>query len=746
MKIRIFLQNLIILLFIHTSIIASHDAAWLSLYFKPAEKKLFTDLDSCNELAYIALQHATNDFDKASCYRLLGRVLLYTGKYAEARATFKHGFSLLYEKSDTSLLKLSIKNSIASTFMREKNFDLADSIYREISDSIGVISSYSSKLIYAKIANNRGEVCFFKSDLDNAKSFLDKALKIISDNNYSTSYEFLKIQGLILENLGRYYEILNKKELAYNNYKQSYAIRKLIVSQDYFEFIQISLKMIFFLRENPEYLKTDHNDYTQGLEKYWKEFSTEALIREVDYFNITIALDQKIIHDLRTKHLIQIFFLVLISFLILFFFVFSRREVNVNKLTLTLTEIFQFSSPQIKDLTEIIERFYEKANQVLDAPVISLGIYNKETNYIEFYVKKSYDHLIMRSIFYGADNNIYTKCFQNEERYVNRRIKKSENFSTFPEEDHIKGPLFVSPLLLNGVVLGVISVQRLRKRMFSKKDMFILDSLTNILAVIVNNFLINRSLTNSIYEKSTIFLLLMHEAKTYTFISTVGLQALKSKLLIDKDHQKAKTFELLEESIQHQLDLFNNKENFAFDIQKLNIAVSFNNIVPSVFFENITNHYYHLYDSYGIKVKLSLRRSEPFSSDITILSFILRNMITNACKSIQKKTERNKNYEGHIEIIADVDKDKKLLYLQVNDNGMGLSEGQAESLFSSKISARGSESGTGVALQVCRKMISIYNGYFTNNSEILKYISNIEGKNNPDHNGCSFFLTLPIVI
>jgi signal transduction histidine kinase len=92
------------------------------------------------------------------------------------------------------------------------------------------------------------------------------------------------------------------------------------------------------------------------------------------------------------------------------------------------------------------------------------------------------------------------------------------------------------------------------------------------------------------------------------------------------------------------------------------------------------------------------------NADIEHVRIILRNIIANAIKFT--------NYNG--EIIVSAEADARNTYIHIQDNGVGMSEEQAEQLFTSDmyVSTRGTggEKGTGLGLRMCYDLAKKNNG------------------------------------
>lgn len=130
--------------------------------------------------------------------------------------------------------------------------------------------------------------------------------------------------------------------------------------------------------------------------------------------------------------------------------------------------------------------------------------------------------------------------------------------------------------------------------------------------------------------------------------------------------------------------------------------------------ENAIQGIKHNYDSKDIELIVNLNRDVYVSSDISMISTVIRNLLSNAVKFT--------NRGGTVTI--DCKDNGKTVRISISDNGVGMNEEMVKSLFraDSKTSHRGTEkeTGTGLGLIICHEMIAKHDKELIVNSEIGK--------------------------
>lgn len=233
---------------------------------------------------------------------------------------------------------------------------------------------------------------------------------------------------------------------------------------------------------------------------------------------------------------------------------------------------------------------------------------------------------------------------------------------------------------------------------------------------------INRKLENEIQTKDKFFSIIGHDLKT-PFNGLLGL----SDLLLESIDEFSK------DEIRDYIELINTSATNSFNLltqllewgsvkrNKIQFKPEQNGIKKlitetiNLLAENAKNK--------NINIQLSVPDGLTYCLDANMYSSIVRNLLSNALKF----TPRN----GNIKIT--VAADANALTTAVTDNGIGMPEEKAQSLFSSYFveSTAGTEKekGTGLGLSLCKEFVDVHGG-------------TIEVKSNIN-SGTSFKFTIP---
>ncbi|WP_179213348.1 ATP-binding protein [Ekhidna lutea] len=142
--------------------------------------------------------------------------------------------------------------------------------------------------------------------------------------------------------------------------------------------------------------------------------------------------------------------------------------------------------------------------------------------------------------------------------------------------------------------------------------------------------------------------------------------------------------------------------------------------------DDMTDMFQEMSQSKNIKLDYDLKGDFQLYVDRNTASTILRNLINNAIKFTPN--------DGHVQIIAEADHDKKIGVIKVIDNGVGMSEEKLQHLFklNENNSTKGTsgETGLGLGLQLVYDFVKLNKGKVEVESEESK--------------GTKFIITLPL--
>mgnify|MGYP000571983622 CR=1 FL=1 len=146
----------------------------------------------------------------------------------------------------------------------------------------------------------------------------------------------------------------------------------------------------------------------------------------------------------------------------------------------------------ILDLDAVISAVYEYVNKLTDATAFGIGIYNAEKERIDFRgfiengerVPDSYDNII-------DENKLSVICLtRNEDIIINNFSEEHTKYINEISLDRV-GDMYQSiiylPLLLEGKIVGVLTVQSHQTDAYSKNDLTILHTLASYISIALDN-------------------------------------------------------------------------------------------------------------------------------------------------------------------------------------------------------------------------------------------------------------------
>ncbi|WP_291723163.1 two-component regulator propeller domain-containing protein [Bernardetia sp.] len=156
-----------------------------------------------------------------------------------------------------------------------------------------------------------------------------------------------------------------------------------------------------------------------------------------------------------------------------------------------LSEIGQ-KITSILDLDTVISSVYEYVNELTDATAFGIGIYNPNKERIDFRgfiengerIPDSYDNIT-------DENKLSVVCLtRNEDIIINNFAKEHTKYISEVSLDRV-GDMYQSiiylPLLLEGKIVGVLTVQSHKTNAYSKNDLTILRTLASYISIALDN-------------------------------------------------------------------------------------------------------------------------------------------------------------------------------------------------------------------------------------------------------------------
>ncbi len=153
-------------------------------------------------------------------------------------------------------------------------------------------------------------------------------------------------------------------------------------------------------------------------------------------------------------------------------------------------------------LEQIIETVYKNVNNLMDATVFSIGVFNKEENRLEFRGAIENDEKLP-DFSYSMDDENRTSiwCFKNQSEiiindYQTEYNKYIKNIAK-PIAGKTPESLVYLPLITNEGVIGTISVQSFKKHIYNQYHIDILRSLASYVTIAIQNSTSYRKMTKA---------------------------------------------------------------------------------------------------------------------------------------------------------------------------------------------------------------------------------------------------------
>jgi len=231
-----------------------------------------------------------------------------------------------------------------------------------------------------------------------------------------------------------------------------------------------------------------------------------------------------------------------------------------------------------------------------------------------------------------------------------------------------------------------------------------------------------KKMAESIATNVSFLKIVAHDLRN-PFSTTIGILDLLKESFDDWD--KAEIIQLIETASNSANKALSLLENLLTWSMSQNITKTFNPVKLNL--RELVINEIACFDTAAALKQITIDQSIALNTfataDTEMVKTIFRNLISNAIKYT--------NTGGHIHIAAT--EGKKLVKIEVSDNGIGMSQRTKEKLFKinefSSISGTGNEHGTGFGLLFCKEFIDIHGG-------------NIRVESEPDK-GSKFKFTLP---
>lgn len=406
---------------------------------------------------------------------------------------------------------------------------------------------------------------------------------------------------------------------------------------------------------------------------------------------------------------------------------------------------------------KIIEIVYEHVNDLMDAAVFGVGIYNEEKQRIDFPATKEKGKMLPPFANYlHEDDRLAVYCFKNRKEIIvddyEQEYKKYVKSYKPPIAGEASLSILYLPLIQQDRVIGVITTQSFQKNAYSEYHVNLIRNLATYAAIALDNASAYRQLNATLSELQTMQQQLVQQEKLASLGQlTAGIaHEIKNPLNFVNNFSDL-SLELLEEA-REELNK-NNKNNggscnqILDDIEE-NLKKIYehgtraDNIVKSMLehsrggsgkmeptelnallreFVNLSFHGMRA-GKKPINVDLQFDLDEAIHTVQLIpedFSRVIVNLCNNAFDAMWDKLQEQDDYKPKLSM-----RTKKVqgnIIIELEDNGPGISEEMKDKIMQPFFTTKKGTEGTGLGLSITNDIIKAHRGSIEINSESGKF-------------------------
>lgn len=382
----------------------------------------------------------------------------------------------------------------------------------------------------------------------------------------------------------------------------------------------------------------------------------------------------------------------------------------------------------------LLDSIYRKLNELMDAPILGIGILNPENNTLDFpYLLKSGKNIGIKSIPFDDAHSLAVKSLKENREIIIQNITDEDEGKYL--ELHLPGisenseSVVFLPLVYNEKPLGVLTVQSFMPRSYSDYHLNILRNLATYTKIALENAnayekireqkekltqanqsislqkeeieASNKKLKDLNQEKSNIISIVAHDLKnplTSALTMATILKTEGNNLNEDQQH----CIEIIEKSVNRMNDMISRLldiKKIEDKIMKLKLEkVNLERIIQDVN-RNLLNEIHRK------KIHLSVIAEELYAKvDPDYAVQVFENLLSNAIKF--SPPEKN--------VTVKLIKNNGKARAEIIDEGPGLTEDDLKKVFGKfqRLSARptGGEQSTGLGLSIVKKYVEAMQG------------------------------------
>lgn len=365
-------------------------------------------------------------------------------------------------------------------------------------------------------------------------------------------------------------------------------------------------------------------------------------------------------------------------------------------------------------LEEISSTVYHNVHSIMDSAIFGIGIYNPDSDEIEF----------NSSIFKGMLIPTFTIPSNRKDCLLSQSFKKDEeilindaqqelarSILSFPKTSSIQAisSLMVLPIKLKNEIIGVITTQSYRKNAYSDYHFNMLSSLSVYIAIAIENSKTYKKISEQKNElqkvneaKDKMFSLIGHDLR-----GPVGTIKSFLDLILENPEmtESGQTLVILKTMQQSLGSAYNLLDNLLLWARSQRGKIDFNpdKFIISQPVDESVNLIIETAQNKKIELVKETNYSGYIYADQIMITTVLRNLISNAIKFTPKKGKIT--VRTNLKVIEEEGKTSDLAEISVIDTGIGISKEMINRILKSTdtYSTLGTdkEKGSGLGINIC---------------------------------------------
>jgi signal transduction histidine kinase len=397
-------------------------------------------------------------------------------------------------------------------------------------------------------------------------------------------------------------------------------------------------------------------------------------------------------------------------------------------------------------IEKIIDTVYENVNDLMDAPIFSIGILNEDENRIEFPGSKEKGQMMPMFFYRLDDDRLATWCYHNRKEIVIQDYAAEHQEYLKADQPPVSGEtpesVLYMPLIHKERVIGVISTQSFAKNAYSGYHVNILRNLATYVSIALDNAEAYQRLNKTLEDLQTAQTRLVqsekmaslgqltagiaHEIKNplnfvnnFAAVSVELTDELVEEIDKNMDRQLAEVAEELREilsDLKINAEMINEHGKRADGIVKSMLQHSRGDSGErtatdvNVLLEEYVNLAYHGMRAADPNFNSSIEKAyDEAAGEIAIIpqdiGRVLINLLNNAFYAVNERaTSGEADYAPTVSVHTK--RTKNGIEIGVRDNGTGIPDSVKAKIFEPFYTTKPTGSGTGLGLSMSYDIIS----------------------------------------